>query len=264
MRYFTVCILLLLTVLTITGCGDVEEDPKPLAPIEIPEIPENYYENSEVLYKPTAEQVEELLKLRFPHNWYDEEDPELHAKYYYAMLLQKYGDIPAVHIEAQFYRLALLSNGKPMETSSEDLILRLTATYLLWPDPQNLSVLQRTLRRLQEDEILLNTDDPDLYVEIATKQLIRQHGDIPEVHTVVEGDKKMQFGGFRIVTDADKDEYIHYLRAKYVLQPTEHFLCILNAHIEAKENGTPFHLIEHDCVESTLDEILDVIMKNEE
>ena len=264
MRYLPSCLLLLITMITILSCGDVEQPLTPTPPITEITISDRYFENSDLLYEPTREQVEELLKLEYPANWYKEENLELQAKYYYAMLLQKYGDIPAVHVEAQFYRLGLLAMGKPMEISSEDLLLRVKATYLLWPNASNLSVLQRTQTTIEEDIILQNTDDPEEYVKIATKRYIKQHGDIPEVHTVVAGDMKLKFGGFRVATDAEKDEYINYLRAKYVLQPTERFLCILNAHIDAKENQIPFHLIEHDCPESTLDEILNVITDDAE
>lgn len=264
MRYLASCFLLIITTITMTSCGDVEQPITPTAPITEITISDRYFENSDILYEPSRQQVEELLNLEYPAKWYKEEKLELRAKYYYAMLLQKYGDIPAVHVEAQFYRVNLLAMGKPVEVSSEDLLLSVKARYLLWPNASNLSVLQRTQTTLEEDKILQNTDDPKEYVKIATKRYIKQHGDIPEVHTVVEGDMKLKFGGFRVATEAEKDEYINYLRAKHVLQPTEQFLCILNAHIDAKENQTPFHLLEYDCPESTLDEILDVIIDDAE
>ena len=247
MRNLIFGFLFILTAITITSCGEVEQDLKPTSPdIEI-EIPDNYFENSDLFYKPTRDQVEELLNLNYPANWYDEENLELHAKYYYAMLLQKYGDRPAVHVEAQLYRVHLLADGKPVTTSFDDQILGLTAKYLLWPNASNLSALERTKSSIEESDILQNTDDPDVFVKILTEQYIKQYGDIPEVYTVVEGEKKMRFGGFRVNTELEKDDYINYLRALYVLQPTEYHLCILNAHIKAKENGTPFKLAELDC-----------------
>ncbi len=247
MRNLVFSFLFILTAINITSCGEVEQDPKPIVPSIDIEIPENYYENSDLFYKPTRDQVEELLNLNYPANWYDEENLELHAKYYYAMLLQKYGDRPEVHIEAQFYRIQLLADGKPITISSHDSMLGDIARYLLWPNASNLSVLQRVKTIAEETDILMNTDDPDVYVEILTKWYIRQYGDIPEVHTVVEGEKKMKFEGFRVHTEVEKDDYINYHRALYKLQPTERHLCTLNAYIEAKKNGTPFHLVELDC-----------------
>ena len=247
MRNLIFGFLFILTAITLTSCGEVEQDVKPTAPtIEI-KISDNYFENSDLFYKPTRDQVEELLNLNYPANWYDEENLELHAKYYYAMLLQKYGDRPAVHVEAQLYRIHLLADGKPVATSSYDSILGVTARYLLWPNASNLSVLERTKSSIEESDILQNTDDPDLYVEILTKRYIKQYGDIPEVHTVVEGEKKLKFGGFHVHTEAGKDDYINYKRALYILQPIERHLCSLNAYIEAKENGTPFHLVKLNC-----------------
>ncbi len=235
MRYLVSCFLLIITTVTIMSCGDNIEQPlKPTEPTTDITISDRYFENSDLLYEPTREQVEELLNLRYPADWYNVENLELQAKYYYAMLLQKYGDIPAVHVEAQFYRLDLLSEGNPIGMSSEEIILLFAAKYLLWPSASNLSILRRVQTSIEEDEILQNTDDPDVYVKILTKQYIEQYGDIPEVHIVVEGEKKSKFGGFRAVTEAEKDAYINYKRAKYVLQPTAHHLCILNAYIEAR------------------------------
>lgn len=247
MRNLVFGFLFILIAMTVTSCGEVEQDLKPTSPDIEFEIPENYYENSDLLYKPTREQVEELLSLNYPANWYDIEDPELKAKYYYAMMLQNYGDRPAVHVDAQLYGFHLLADGKAVSASANDIILGATARYLLWPNPSNLSALERTKSSIEESDILQNTDDPDVFVKILTEQYIKQYGDIPEVYTVVEGEKKMKFGGFRVHTEVEKDDYINYLRALYVLQPTEYHLCILNAHIKAKENGTPFKLAELDC-----------------
>lgn len=259
MRYIASCVLLIIATITFTSCGDTEQPLQPSTPITDITISDNYFENSELFYKPTREQVEELLNLKYPSDWYNEEDLELQSKYYYAMLLQRYGNRPEVHINAQYNAIHILSMGKPIKVSPGDIILVLKSRYLIWPDSSNLSALKSYQTTLEEDIILQTTEDPDVYVKIATERYIKQYGDIPEVHTVVEGDKKLKFGGFRVSTEAEKDNYINYLRAKYVLQPTERFLCILNAHIDAKENQTPFHLIEHDCPETTMDEILDII-----
>ena len=61
------------------------------------------------------------------------------------------------------------------------------------------------------------TDDPELFANIFREQLIKQFGDIPEVDIVVEGEKKLMFGGFRLPDDAD--EYVAYHEALYVLFP---------------------------------------------
>ncbi len=243
------------------GCGEVEEETEPMLSVE---LPDRYYDTSGLLYEIMDKQVKELLNLDFPGDWYNEEDPELRAKYYHALLIQKFGDIPAVHIVAIFYRLSLLSDGKPTEISIEDLILRAKAHYLLWPNESNRKVLEDT----ENQKIWRETDDPELYAELYTETLIRQHGDIPEVHIVVEGEKKKKFGGWRIATDADKNEYVEYLRAKYVLQPTEYFLCVYNVFKEARDSGKPFGVAisreKETCVEGGLDELLNLTLENAE
>ena len=249
----------LLIGLNFLGCGEVEEDTEPILSVE---LPDRYYDTSESLYEITDEQVKELLNLNFPGDWYEEKDPELKAKYYHAVLIQQFGDIPAVHIVAIFYRLSLLADGKPTETSIEDLILRAKAHYLLWPNESNRKVLEDT----QKQKIWRETDDPELFVKLYTETLMRQHGDIPEVHIVAEGQKKEKFGGWRIATDANKKEYVEYLRAQYVLQPTEYFLCRYNVFKEVVDNGEPFGVAisreKETCVEGKLEELFNLILEN--
>ena len=263
MKGILACLLCLFIGLNFLGCGEVEEDTEPMPSVE---LPDRYYDTSGLLYEITDEQVKELLNLDFPGDWYNEEDPELKAKYYHAMLIQQFGDIPAVHVDAIFYRLSLLADGKPTEISIEDLILQAKAQYLLWPNEANRKVLEDT----QKQKIWRETDDPELYAKLYTETLIRQHGDIPEVHIVVEGEKKRKFGGgWRIATDADKNEYVEYLRAKYVLQPTEYFLCRYNVFKEVVDNGTDFGVAikreKEICVEEGgLEELLNLVLENPE
>ncbi len=261
MKSILACLLCLFVALNFLGCGGVEEDTEPILSVE---LPDRYYDTSGVFYEITDAQLKELLNLDFPIDWYEEKDPELKAKYYHAMLIQQFGDIPAVHIEAIFYRLSLLADGKPTGTSIDDLILWAKAHYLLWPNESNRKVLEDT----QKQKIWRETDDPELFVKLYTETLIRQHGDIPEVHIVAKGEKKKKFGGWRIATDADKEAYVEYLRAKYVLQPTEYFLCIYNVFKEVVDNGEPFGVAikreKEICVEGELEELFTLMLENAE
>ncbi|MCE2415684.1 hypothetical protein J4G07_16995 [Candidatus Poribacteria bacterium] len=85
------------------------------------------------------------------------------------------------------------------------------------------------------------TDDPELFAKLYREELIEQHGDIPEVDTVVKGETKLWFGGFRF--PGDEDEYIAFLEAKYVLWPEALKLQRIEKYRKAKAEGTPFHLI---------------------
>ena len=56
-----------------------------------------------------------------------------------------------------------------------------------------------------------------LYIEYLQAQLIKQFGDIPEVHTFVAFREKMQFR----LPIKDADEYRSFLKAQYTLWPME-------------------------------------------
>ena len=64
------------------------------------------------------------------------------------------------------------------------------------------------------------TEDPALYIEYLQAQLIKQFGDIPEVHTFVDYEEKRKFG----IPIKDVDEYLNFLKAQYTLWPVEETL----------------------------------------
>lgn len=61
------------------------------------------------------------------------------------------------------------------------------------------------------------TKDPALYIEYLEAQLIKQFGDIPEVHTFVAYEERRKFG----IPIKDVDEYLNFLKAQYTLWPEE-------------------------------------------
>ena len=61
------------------------------------------------------------------------------------------------------------------------------------------------------------TEDPALWIEYLQAQLIKQFGDIPEVHTFVAFREKGKFG----IPIKDVDEYLNFLKAQYTLWPME-------------------------------------------
>ena len=60
--------------------------------------------------------------------------------------------------------------------------------------------------------------------------------------------------------------YVEYLRAKYVLQPTEYFLCTYNVFKEVVDNGEPFGVAikrqKETCVEGELEELIDSVLED--
>lgn len=61
------------------------------------------------------------------------------------------------------------------------------------------------------------TENPELRAEYFYAQLIKQFGDIPEVHIFVAFRKKGKFG----IPIKDVDEYLNFLKAQYTLWPEE-------------------------------------------
>ena len=215
------------------GCGDTE-DTDPIV------IPSEFYDTSSLTYDISDAEIQELMALEVPTNWDQTKDRELRAKYYHAHLLQQFGNIPAVHIVAEHERSKAKASGDYVSYTSEEMINFAKAKHLLWPNKPNRDFLEELLKAKLRRE----TDDPELFAKIYREELIKQHGDIPEVDIVVKGETKLWFGGFKF--PGDEEEYIAFLEAEYVLWPEDMKLKTLEKYRKARADGTPFHLIESD------------------
>ena len=209
------------------SCGD-NEDTEPTDPILL-----NYDLETEIYDL----NVDELLALEIPPNWWTiEEDAELRSKYFAAQILKQYGNTPPAQIIAERERKRAL--GIPI--TWDEAIAFAKAQYLLWPNKHNREYFEGFLKH----ELMRETDDPELFAKLYREMLIKQHGNIPEVDVVVKGETKSQFGGFRF--PGDEDEYLAFHEAQYVLWPNETVLHTLEKIREAKAEGMPFHLIDWD------------------
>ena len=215
----------LLSLSFIVGCGNTEDGevsglvrPESTKSSDVIVIPTELYDTSNLTYDISDEEVQELWQLELPDKWFDTKDPALHAKYFHAQLVQQFGNIPAVHIVAEHKRKRLLAPGG-YTTTLDEAVNYAKARYVLWPNESTLKSLEGYLK----DKLMHETDDPELYGKIYREKLIKQFGDIPEVDTVVEGEKKLMFGGFRIKDN--EDEYLAYHEALHALFPeTLHLL----------------------------------------
>ena len=215
----------LLSLPFIVGCGDpegtersnlvIKDDTKSSEPIV---LSNDLYDTSDLTYDISDEEVQELMALELPNNWLGTKDPERHAKYFHANLLQQFGNIPAVHIVAEHQRKRLLTPGGFITTLDESINYA-KARYVLWPNESNKKSLERWLK----EKLMRETDDSELFAKIYREKLIEQFGDIPEVDIVVAGETKLMFGGFKLPDDAD--EYLAYHEALHALFPeTWHLL----------------------------------------
>ena len=242
-RYFVglTSILCLLSLSFFVGCGDPEgrkssvsvdtDSTESLEPIV---LPDELYDTSDLTYDISDKEVQELMALELPDNWFQEKNPKRHAKYFHAQLVQQFGNIPAVHIVAEHKRKQLLAPGGFITTLDESINYA-KARYVLWPNESTLKSLEGYLK----DKLMQETDDPELFAKILREKLIKQFGDIPAVDIVVEGETKLMFGGFRLPDDAD--EYLAYHEALSVLFPNASVLNDLERAREevrkAKEEG---------------------------
>ena len=209
----------LLSLFFLVGCGDPEgtessiivdtESTEPLEPIV---LPDDLYDTSDLTYDISDEEVQELMALKLPDNWMQEKNPERHAKYFHAQLVQQFGNIPAVHIVAERQRKRLLAPGGFITTLDESINYA-KAQYALWPNESTRKYLEGYLK----DKLRQETEDPELFAKIFREKLVHQFGNIPEVDIVVKGETKGMFGGFKLPDDAD--EYLAYYEALAVLFP---------------------------------------------
>ena len=209
----------LLSLFFLVGCGEPEgtessiivdtESTEPLEPIV---LPDDLYDTSDLTYDISDEEVQELMALELPDNWMQEKNPERHAKYFHAQLVQQFGNIPAVHIVAERQRKRLLAPGGFITTLDESINYA-KAQYALWPNESTRKYLEGYLK----DKLMQETEDPELFAKIFREKLVHQFGNIPEVDIVVKGETKGMFGGFKLPDDAD--EYLAYYEALAVLFP---------------------------------------------
>ena len=202
-KYFLglITLVCLLSLSFFVGCGilkvweradlvvnDDNDATKPLEPIV---LPDELYDTSDLTYDISDAEVQELMALELPDNWFQKKNPKRHAKYFHAQLVQQFGNIPAVHIVAEHKRKRLLAP-EGFIANVDELINYAKARYVLWPNASNKKYLEGFLK----DKLMQETDDPELFAQIYREQLIEQFGNVPEVDIVVAGETKLMFGGF--------------------------------------------------------------------
>ena len=207
------------------SCGN-NEDPELKDPIIL------NYEISTEIYDLD---VDELLALEIPSNWWIiEEDPDLRSKYLAAQILKQHGNTPSAQIIAERERKRAL--GIPL--TFDEAMAFAKAQYLLYPNKHNREYFEGFLKH----KLMEETDDPELFARLYRERLIKQHGDIPEVYIVVAYEVKLRTPN----TTITEDETIAAYEAKYVLWPNKTVLRQLQKYRKAKAEGTPFHLIDSD------------------
>ena len=169
----------------------------------------------------TAKEVEELMNLVIPQRWaFETEDQALRQKYRHASLFQRFGNIPQVRYIVEFDRMRQGRIRIITLEFAKQLVAYSAATYFLFPNRDNQRSLERDINLLKvigEGEELrfldqLRIEDPEAWVKGMRAFLIRRHGSIPEVNTIIEFLRKLELEFPR--TD---DDCRAYLKAYEVL-----------------------------------------------
>ena len=235
------CILSLSFVL---GCAETDspvtqETDESLFPLE-ENIPPSGYPDGWV--KLTDEDVEELMNLEILPNWQDMNISQKWKKRYaHAQLLKQFGDTPEVRYIIDFER------NPGFEISHQLFVAYFEAHYHLFPNENNRRALEEA--RNIENQPIPEPPPPrkvlgdPITVERAEEiriELIEKHGDIPQVHTVV--DFFIKAAEKKPITD---DEFLAYLEAQHHLEPhNEHIRRQLEKYKKARADGIPFHLVD--------------------
>lgn len=194
----------LLSLCLLFGCGEAADEEDMLS---IDHILEGEFQwpsgATGELWELTDTDIAELMAITPPPDWYKTEDPELENKYYFAQLLKQFGDIPELRYIIAFLR-------KPGKSITRDQAIAYSeAQYRLFPNEKNLEALLEISSLPTQPQISPYRDghqwmkeDPEGYMVVAERELLRRYGDIPEVHTYVRLELKRLLG--KKLTDAER------------------------------------------------------------
>ena len=206
-------------------------------------------------------------KIDIPVDWHKTTDPILHAEYERAQLIKQFGDIPQVHIRADFHLLSPLG---VKTVTRETFIAYFEAQYFLFPNEVN----RRALEDARKPEPIggpeldkLRKEDPEAWAKRYRAQLIEEFGNTPQVKIVADFIRKLELQLPR--TDAEchtflkahsqmrglaaKQEFILPRDEEYAVLEAQDQLKIkvneltrlrLEKFRKAKAEGIPFHLMD--------------------
>ena len=157
-------------------------------------------ENMEETVEPLDPIIENTNGIDIPQDWYLTEDPELFVEYYRAVLLERFGDIPQVHIVVEDERKQRLG----LSQTLDELITYLEALYYLFPRKETLRSLEhaRELKAEGGQVNIINVDGPD---EVVIQQLMEQRNlNRPEAEAELERIRAEQKEKHREAMDPDE------------------------------------------------------------
>ena len=171
---------------------------------------EKLKEKDEDWIRLTDAEVEELMNLEIPKRWaFETKDEALREKYHEATLFQKFGDTPQVRYIVEFDRQ--WQGGLLTLELAEQMAAYREAMYFLFPSAVNKRSLEEAIKPVEKKRERhfmeqLRREDPETWIKYKRAALIDKHGNLPEVHTVINFIRKLELELPR--TDDDCHAYI--------------------------------------------------------
>lgn len=225
-------LICLMSLSLLVSCGDTEDTAETIDSISNPlldqpdeqwlQLKDEDWEKlkDENWVRLTDEEVKEFMNLDIPHDWgFENQDHALFKKYHHATLFQKFGDIPQVRFIVEFERMG--RSGVVTLAFAKQIAAHAEAVYFLSPNAATQRSLQETrnlLRDIEAQEELrlldqLRMEKPEAWVKGMRAVLIRRHGDLPEVKTIIDFMRKLELELPR--TDQDCHTYIETYKVLY-------------------------------------------------
>ena len=187
----------------------------------------------------TNAEVREFMRLEIPKRWVAEtKDEALREKFSIAGRFQKLGDSPQLRYDVEFrrnFRKWAAKDGFIRVTPeyAKYIVADSAATYFLVPTEAHRRLLEDNMKRLkriieqvieQEERRLLEgelraleqlrIEDPQAWIKGMRAFLVKKHGDIPEVDTIVNFLRKVELNLPR--TDKECHTYLEAYNTLYV------------------------------------------------
>ncbi len=272
-------------ILFIFSCGEMEDTPTPIE-----------HETDPLLRIASFVEKLENLEVGVPRDWEKTRDPVeraayarhllsigsipvildlneiyehtddfiLYTEYFRASLIKRFGDIEQVHVLADYP----LKRAFSIVLTDDELRAVVQAHNYLFPespikgtDTKEIPLFHRTTYYDEQSAVAkIRKEDPEAWTEYNRVRLIKEYGDIPDVHIVADFMEKIELG-----VPIEKNEYETYLNIMENLRPgslnrDQYYVeleaksqlgiwmrdiekCKLALYRLAREDGIPFDLI---------------------
>lgn len=151
-------------------------------------------------------------------------DPVVQAEYYRAQLIKRFGDIPEVHTFAD----SNLRNTLGIYPTDKEIIAAEEAYTFLFPtrSGNNKIPLHQYLDEEEKALAIIRKNNPEAWTEHTRAQLIKEYGDIPDVHIIADFMEKIELG-----IPINEEEYETYMTTIKELQsglltPDQHYVTL--------------------------------------